>query len=314
MKMNKSIIFLLICFSFVFNINSQSLIGTNLKYERERNHNSEISTNGDFYKQTLKIKVDSLISLLSLDEKVNLLHGIGKGNSEFGDDNASVFGIEGNERVGIPNLIMGHGLTGVRSGRDTKKHATYFGTPIAFGCSWDTELYYQVGEALAKELRALGQDLNLGPTINIIRHPLGGRNWECLSEDPYLTSKMIVPYVKAMQNTGIICGPKHFVVNNQEGNRFDINNEVDQRTLREIYLPGFKAAVTEGGALNIMGSYNRLNGVFMCENEYLLKNYSSIYYVGTIILLITFLKAFINNGNPRNSYCNHRCFDIFGVK
>ncbi len=213
---------------------------------------------------------DSIIAKLSLKQKVALLHGMGGGNSEFGDLDIQFFGIKGNEELGIPPLYMGHGLTGVRSGRDTTIHATYFKTPIAMGCSWDTKLYSEVGTAIAKEMRALGQDLNLGPTLNIIRHPLGGRNWESFSEDPYLTSRMTVPFVKALQSNGIICGPKHFVANNQETNRFDINNELDERTLREIYLPAFKAAVVEGGALNIMGAYNRVNGNYMCHNKYLL--------------------------------------------
>lgn len=214
----------------------------------------------------------SLISTLTLQEKISLLSGMGTPNSEFGDKNVPVFGIKGIPAKGIPDFIMGHGLTGVRTGRDVSVHATYFCTPIAMGSSWNLDLYGKVGKAMAVEMRGLGQDLNLGPTINIIRNPLGGRSWESLSEDPFLTSRFIVPYVKAMQENGIICGPKHFAANNQDGNRFDINNEVDERTMREIYLPAFKAAVTEGGALNIMGSYNRLNGMYMCQNKYMLSD------------------------------------------
>lgn len=217
-----------------------------------------------------ELYADSIIRTLGLEEKVSLLTGMGTSRSEFGDKGVPYFGIKGIPEKGIPDIIMGHGITGVRTGRDQHTRSTYFSTPIAIGCSWDIELYYEVGVAIAKEMRALGQDLNLGPTINIIRHPLGGRNWECFSEDPFLTSRFIVPYVKAMQSNGIICGPKHFVANNQEHNRFDINNVVDERTLREIYLPAFKAAVMEGGAMNIMASYNRLNGVYMCQNDYLL--------------------------------------------
>ena len=213
---------------------------------------------------------DSLIQTLTLSEKVSLLSGMGTARSEFGDKNVPVFGIKGIPEKGIPDVIMGHGLTGVRTGRDVSVHSTYFCTPIAMGCSWNIDLYERVGKAIALEMRGLGQDLNLGPTINIIRHPLGGRSWESLSEDPFLTSRFIVPYVHAMQENGIICGPKHFVANNQDGNRFDINNEVDERAMREIYLPAFKSAVTEGGALNIMASYNRLNGVYMCQNQHLL--------------------------------------------
>ncbi len=221
---------------------------------------------------TSQLFADSLIATLSLEEKISLLSGMGTSRSEFGDKDVPYFGIKGIPEKGIPDFIMGHGITGVRSGRDSKTHSTYFGSPIAFASTWDIDLYRQVGVSIAREMRGLGQDLNLGPTVNIIRHPLGGRNWECLSEDPYLTSRFIVPYVQAMQSNGIVCGPKHFAVNNQEHNRFDINNEVDERTLREIYLPAFKAAITEGKAMNLMGSYNRLNGEFMCQNGSLLND------------------------------------------
>ena len=216
--------------------------------------------------------VKDLVKTLTLKEKISLLHGMGTTGNEFGGKDVPYFGIKGIPKKGIPDFIMGHGITGVRTGRDTKVHSTYFGSPIAFASTWNVNLYGEVGSAIAKEMRGLGQDLNLGPTLNIIRNPLGGRNWECLSEDPFLISKFIVPYVKEMQSNGIVCGPKHFVANNQERNRFDINNVVDERTLREIYLPGFKAAVIKGNAMNIMGAYNRLNGKFMCQNDILLNN------------------------------------------
>lgn len=216
--------------------------------------------------------ISEILSKMTTEEKVGQLSGMGRSNNAFGDPNVRTFGTKGNERAGIPDLIMGHGITGVRSGRDASTHSTYFCTPFAIACSWDTDLYYRVGIAIAKEMRALGQNLCLGPSVNIIRHPLGGRNWEFFSEDPYLTSRMIVPFVKALQSNGIICGPKHFMANNQELNRHDINNLIDERTLNEIYFPAFKAAVKEGGALNIMASYNRVNGTFMCENRYFLTN------------------------------------------
>ncbi|WP_299668705.1 glycoside hydrolase family 3 C-terminal domain-containing protein [uncultured Polaribacter sp.] len=217
-----------------------------------------------------EIRTEDVLSRMTLEEKVTQLSGLGKGQGEFGNSNVGIFGTPGNERLGIPKLVMGHGITGVRSGRDTTVNSTYMMTPIGIAASWDTELYERAATAVAKEMVALNQNLNLGTTLNIIRHPLGGRNWESFSEDPYLTSRFGVTYVKAMQANGIICGPKHFVANNQERHRFDINNVVDERTLREIYLPGFKAAVMEGGALNIMGAYNRLNGTYMCENKWLL--------------------------------------------
>lgn len=228
--------------------------------------------NGQQMKKTIEVstQIKTLISQMTLEQKLTLLHGFGSDKNEFGDANVNLFGVRGINNLGIPDVYMGHGLTGVRLGRDTSVYSTYMCAPIGIGCTWNVKLYEEVGAAIAKEMRGLGQDLNLGPTINIIRHPLGGRNWESLSEDPYLTARFIVPYVQAMQTNGIICGPKHFVANNQETSRFDINNVVDERTLREIYLPAFRAAVVEGGALNIMASYNRLNGVFMCQNRLML--------------------------------------------
>ncbi|WP_111708564.1 glycoside hydrolase family 3 C-terminal domain-containing protein [Lutibacter citreus] len=215
-------------------------------------------------------RAKDLISKMTLEEKVAQLNGLGNGHGVFGDKKAGVFGTKGNEKLGIPTLVMGHGITGVRSGRDVSVKSTYMLAPIGIAATWDTELYSRASVAIAKEMVALGQNLNLGTTLNIIRHPLGGRGWECFSEDPYLTAQLGVEHVKAMQANGIISGPKHFVANNQEQNRHDINNVLEERTLREIYLPAFKTAVVEGGALNIMAAYNRVNGTFMCENKWLL--------------------------------------------
>ncbi len=236
--------------------------------------NAASDNNGMVHSNTnvaIEIRVKELLEQMSLEEKVQQLGGMAVRDDDnpFGSPDLN-FGTSGNARLGIPPLIMGHGITGVRTGRNPYANATYFATPIAIGASWDPVLYSRVGVALAKELRALGQNLNLGPTLNVIRHPLGGRNWESFSEDPYLISQLIVPFVKAQQAHGIISGPKHFVVNNQERHRFDINNSVDERALREIYLPGFKAAVVEGGALNIMCAYNRVNGIQACEHKRLL--------------------------------------------
>lgn len=213
-----------------------------------------------------------LIQQMTREEKTAQLVGFGDSADPFGDHNADTFGTVGVERLGIPPLIMGHAITGVRSGRAAHINGTFFSTPVAMACSWDPDLHAQIGAAIALEMRALGQDLNLGPTLNIIRHPLGGRNWESFSEDPFLVARLVAPYVQAQQAQGLICGPKHFAANNQEHQRFDINNEVDERTLREIYLPAFQAAVMEGGALNIMSAYNRVNGEFMSEHKTLLRD------------------------------------------
>ncbi|MFI3330211.1 MAG: glycoside hydrolase family 3 C-terminal domain-containing protein [Rikenellaceae bacterium] len=215
-------------------------------------------------------KVAEIMPQLTLDEKLSLLHGVGKTQNVFGDKDARAHGVTGIERLGIPDMYMGHGITAAHVGSATNIHATYVGAPVGAGCSWDKELYARMGGLIALELRALGQDLTLGPTFNIIRNPLGGRTWESLSEDPYLSARMAAGVTLATQEQGIICGPKHFMGNNQEHNRFDINNVIDERTLREMYLPAFEAAVVEGGALNMMGSYNMINGEFMCQNSYVL--------------------------------------------
>jgi beta-glucosidase len=212
----------------------------------------------------------ALIAQMTREEKAAQLVGFGDSANPFGNKDANTFGTVGLERLGIPPMIMGHAITGVRSGRASHISGTYFCTPVGVACAWDVELYEKIGAASGLELLALGQDLNLGPTLNIVRHPLGGRNWETFSEDPFLTARLIAPYAKAQQEKGMICGPKHYVVNEQEHQRFDINNEVDERTLREIYLPPFQAAVEEGGALNIMSAYTRVNGVFMSEHRWLL--------------------------------------------
>ncbi|WP_139958675.1 glycoside hydrolase family 3 C-terminal domain-containing protein [Flavicella sediminum] len=221
-------------------------------------------------KETPEVRAKDLMSKMTLEEKVAQLSGLGNSHGVFGDVKAGIFGTKGNERLGIPTLVMGHGITGVRSGRDVAVKSTYMLAPIGAAATWDTDLYARASVAIAKEMVALGQNLNLGTTLNIIRHPLGGRGWECFSEDPYLTARMGVEHVKAMQANGVISGPKHFVANNQELHRHDINNELEERALREIYLPAFKTAVVEGGALNIMAAYNRVNGTFMCENKWLL--------------------------------------------
>ncbi len=213
----------------------------------------------------------ALIACMTREEKVAQLTGFGVDGDMFGGFKAEQFGTPGLERLGIPPLIMGHAITGVRSGRISTVKGTYFCTPAAVAATWDPDLYGRIGGAMALEMRALGQDLNLGPTLNIIRHPLGGRNWESYSEDPHLVARLAVAFVRAQQANGLICGPKHFAANNQEHERFDINNVVDERTLREIYLPAFEAAVREGGALNIMAAYNRLNGTYICENTDLLR-------------------------------------------
>ncbi|MBN2407915.1 MAG: glycoside hydrolase family 3 C-terminal domain-containing protein [Elusimicrobia bacterium] len=201
-----------------------------------------------------EVRVDDLISRMSLKEKLSILGG------------DSSWQTGSNQRLRIPCMRVTDGPHGVGGG----SRSTCFPTGISIASTWDEELVYRIGEVLGRETRANGKDILLGPCVNIHRTPLGGRNFESYSEDPFLSSRMAVAYVKGVQSQGIGTSTKHFACNNQEWDRNNINVEVDERALREIYLPSFKAAVKEAGTLSIMGAYNRLRGEYCCENRYLL--------------------------------------------
>lgn len=211
-------------------------------------------------------KIDSLIAQMTLEEKVTMIHA------------SSSFTSGGVERLGIPELIMSDGPHGVRleHGRDWEPDeniddaSTYLPTGIALASTWNTKLGYQFGTVLGSEAKYRGKDVILGPGVNIIRSPLNGRNFEYLSEDPYLSSKMAVDYIKGVQDQGIAACVKHFVANNQEKYRHFVNVEMSERALREIYLPSFKAAVEEAKVLTVMGAYNKFRGQFCCHNHYLI--------------------------------------------
>ena len=141
----------------------------------------------------------------------------------------------------------------------------------ALASTWNVKLAEKHGHVMGEQMRARDKSQMLGPGINIMRNPLCGRNWEYMSEDPFLTGKMVAPLIKAVQSHGMAATPKHFCLNSQELNRFDSAMTIDDRTLNEIYLPAFKAAIEDGGALSIMSAYNRVNGTFCSENSYLQK-------------------------------------------
>lgn len=149
--------------------------------------------------------------------------------------------------------------------------ASYFPTGTAFAATWNPELAYRRGEVLGEEARWRKKDVLLGPGVNIIRSPLCGRNFEYMSEDPYMNSVLAVAYIKGLQSRDVACSVKHFAVNNQETNRTTVDVECSERALREIYLPAFKAAVQEGGALTVMAAYNKFRGEFCAENNYLVR-------------------------------------------
>jgi len=210
-------------------------------------------------KLTIEERVDDLLSRMTLEEKIQQLSG---------DPKTDLFTGYYNARLGIPRIKCSDGPHGVRWG-----NATFFPVPIAFGSTWDPELIEEIGSAMGEEFRAKGRNMGLAPCMNLIRDPRGGRVFETYSEDPYLVSKLAVAFIKGVQSKRVIATPKHFVCNNQEDVRQREDAvHIDERTLLELYLPPFKAAIKEGGAWSIMGAYNGINDVYCCYNKHLLKD------------------------------------------
>lgn len=216
----------------------------------------------DSHSSDIEQRIDGLISQLTLKEKVSLLSG---------QDAWNTVPIE---RLGIPSITMTDGPHGVRSNQPEAGRfvspATSFPTGISMAASWDPELVARVGVALGEETRALGCQVLLGPCVNIVRTPLAGRNFESYAEDPCLAGRIGVAYVKGVQSQRVGTSLKHYACNNQEIERNRGNSVVDERTLREIYLPAFEAVVKEAHPWTVMCSYNRINGVYASENQYLL--------------------------------------------
>jgi len=155
--------------------------------------------------------------------------------------------------------------------RPKGEEPTCFPSGVLYGASWSEEVAFESGKALGQEMDAYGVDVVLGPNVDIQRDPLGGRSYECYSEDPYLVGKIASSFIKGIQSTGIAACAKHFAANNQETNRSELNTIISERALREIYLRGFEDAVKDGGVKTIMSALNRINGVSCTENEWLLK-------------------------------------------
>lgn len=213
------------------------------------------------------VLIDQLISKMTLEEKIGMLHG------------NSMFSTGGVKRLGIPELKMADGPLGVREeiSRDnwsaagwTNDFATYYPASGALAATWNTKMAYTFGNSVGQELRARDKDMLLSPAINIVRTPLGGRTYEYLTEDPFLNKKMAVQLVIGLQKNDVMACIKHFAANNQETNRDFYDVQMDERTLREIYLPGFEAAVKEAKAYSVMGAYNKFRGEYLCENDYML--------------------------------------------
>ncbi len=212
-------------------------------------------------------KINELIAQMTLEEKVNMLHS---------KTNMSSAGVE---RLGIADMNYADGPFGIReegqphsfqSAGWTLDSATYFPTGSALAATWSEELAYKYGTGMGKEARLRGKDVILGPAVNIQRLPVGGRTYEYLSEDPILSAALSLQYTLGVQDKGTAVCIKHFAVNNQETNRGSVDAQLDERTLREIYLKPFERAIIEGGAMSVMPAYNKVNGDYCSENEHLL--------------------------------------------
>lgn len=214
--------------------------------------------------QPVELRIKDALSRMTLEEKVRLCTAQSK------------FSTHGVPRLGIPELWMSDGPHGIRMEImwDSWNHAgwtndscTAFPALTCLAASWNPEMAHLYGKSIGEEARYRHKDVLLGPGVNIYRTPLNGRNFEYLGEDPYLSSKMVVPYIQGVQENGVSACVKHYVLNNQEKWRGNIDVELSDRALYEIYLPAFKAAVTEGKAWSVMGSYNKIRGQYACENE-----------------------------------------------
>jgi beta-glucosidase len=212
-------------------------------------------------------EIDRIIEQMTLEEKINMLHG------KF------MFVSAGVERLGIADFKYVDGPFGIREelqpnswsplGLENDK-ATFFPTGSALAATWSPELAYKYGTGMAREARLRGKDMILGPAINIQRIPTGGRTYEYLSEDPFLSSRLSVGFVKGIQDNGVAACLKHYALNNQEDNRGMVNVIVGERAVREIYLPPFQAAVEEADAYGVMAAYNKVRGSWCAESDMLL--------------------------------------------
>jgi beta-glucosidase len=212
-------------------------------------------------------RIDHLVCRMTLQEKIGMVHA------------DTQFTAAGVERLGVPPLTMSDGPNGVRediqrngwkaAGR-TDDFSTWLPVDLCLAATFDPAIADAYGAVIGQEAKERGKNVMLGPSLNIQRTPLGGRNFEYMGEDPFLTSRMAVGYIRGEQAQGVASCAKHFAANNQETNRGTIDVEMDERTLREIYLPAFRAAVQQAGVLCVMGAYNEFRGQHCCHNDYLL--------------------------------------------
>jgi beta-glucosidase len=214
------------------------------------------------YSSEVQTQVEQMLEQFSLDDKIKLV------SSQF----VRSSGLQ--PPAGLSAFNLCDGPAGIRSSPEATSttHVTALPAPIALAATWSTELAHKYGDVLGLEAKLTGHNVLLGPAVDMARAPLAGRTFESFGEDPVLQSRMVVLEVQAIQAHGVQTCLKHFVVNNQEFDRNSIDVRVDERTLHEIYLPPFEAAIKLGGAASVMGSYNRINGTFACENPHVLSS------------------------------------------
>ena len=216
-------------------------------------------------------QAQELLAVMTLDEKVSLLSGRGS------------YDTQDIKRLNLPSLQLWDGPNGVRS--NNNEPATAFPVGICMGSTWNPELIEKLGIALGKECRAFGVEVLLGPTMNIIRTPLNGRNFETFSEDPFINGVIGAAYVKGLQSENVGASVKHFIANNQETNRQSVSAEISERALREIYLPAYKYIIKKEQPFTIMAAYNQINGTHATENEYIMNSILRKEYGFTGVLL-----------------------------
>jgi len=213
--------------------------------------------------QDFAARAKQVVAQMTLDEKIAQLHGI--------RDATNYRIVPGLPRLGIPALTVCNGPAGVGpAGGGHEGKATALPAPIALAATWDVEAARAHGDVAGGEAVLLGNILMEAPDINIARTPHNGRTFESFGEDPYLSARLAVADVQGMQSHPLIANVKHYAGNNQEQDRLRVNDVIDERTLRELYLPAFEAAIVEGQCASIMGAYNKVNGFFCCENDVLL--------------------------------------------
>jgi beta-glucosidase len=206
----------------------------------------------------LEARIDALVARLDVERKVRLLTG------------ASAWTTHDEPAAGLRAMVLSDGPAGVRGQvEDERSTSANLPSPTALAATWDESLVERLGRLLAAEARRKHADVLLGPTVNLQRTPLGGRHFECLSEDPLLSGRIGAAYVAGVQAGGVAATAKHYVANDSETDRFTVDVRVDERTLRELYLAPFERLVRDGGAWLVMAAYNGVNGATMTESPLL---------------------------------------------